>query len=85
MEPLNFNNLKKGTKILIKVEEDVFKEATVVSTTKGHLGLQEIRVQSGEIFSHILTPIYLSNPENKTECLLSNTIIEEAQDTVPGQ
>lgn len=70
MKKIPFSDIYKGCKVIIRSRNKLY-EADVVSTTEGHLGLQEIRITTGEVFSYQFTDIFPFDPETKTECLLS--------------
>lgn len=69
MKPIPFDEIEPGMSILIEKDGELF-EGQVVSTTRGHLGLPEVRLTTGEVYSHELTPMYKLDPTVRTDYLL---------------
>lgn len=76
MKKIKFEDIKPGSEILIQIKGEYYR-AEVVSTTEGHLGLREVRITNGEIFSYTLSNgMYAYDAETKTEILLEDIEIK---------
>ena len=76
MNKIRFEDIKPGSKILIESKGEYY-QAEVVSTTEGHLGLREVRITNGEVFSYTLqNGMYAYDAETKTEILLEGIEIK---------
>ena len=78
MKRIPFNDIKPGLELLLERENGVYK-MEVVNTTEGHLGMQEVRFTTGEVFSYELTPMYELSPEMRTEYLLRGEQIQSKE------
>lgn len=84
MKRIPFHKIKPGLEILLENEQGVYK-AEVVSTTEGHLGMQEVRFTTGEVYAYELTPMYELSPEMRTEYLLRGDQIQERKKREPKE
>lgn len=89
MEVLQFDEIEPGMKVLYKIKEDSHEFFTtfVISTSKGHPGIQMVRLQGGFeliysaddfLISDAITVktlpalLYKDNPQNRTQLLLED-------------
>jgi len=79
MKTIFFGDIKKGDWIVFRDKERKLYRAKVVSTTEGHLGLREVRVKTGEVFSYDFTDMFPYNEETRTECLLAGEEIHKRE------
>jgi len=89
MEILEFNQIEPGMKVLYKIKEDSneFFTTSVISTSKGHPGINVVRLMGGfEIIyvtknflvsdkiaiKQLPALLYKDNPQNRTQLLLED-------------
>ena len=89
MEILEFNQIEPGMKVLYKIKEDSneFFTTSVISTSKGHPGINIVRLMGGfEIvyvtenflvsdkiaIKQLPALLYKDNPQNRTQLLLED-------------
>ena len=89
MEILEFNQIEPGMKVLYKIKEDSneFFTTSVISTSKGHPGINVVRLIGGfEIvyvtknflvsdkiaIKQLPALLYKDNPQNRTQLLLED-------------
>ena len=89
MEILEFNQIEPGMRVLYKIKEDSneFFTTSVISTSKGHPGINVVRLMGGfEIvyvtenflisdkiaIKQLPALLYKDNPQNRTQLLLED-------------
>lgn len=82
MKKLPLEHIHSGKTIAIEKDGKLY-EALVVSTTNGHLGVREVRINTGEVFDYDETNIYEITPELRTESLLSGEKIGKKEKYKP--
>lgn len=70
MKKIPLEEIHPGNTVAIEKDGKLY-EALVTSTTQGHLGVREVRINTGEVLDYDETNIYAITPELRTESLLS--------------